>query len=584
VLAVVSTLAALSMAGVPPLLGFISKEAAYEAFLHGGPTDLLVLAGLFVGSVLTAAYSARFVWGAFASKPGCAVTEPHTPPVGFLAPVVVLGVSGLVLGLLPSLADPLVQAYADSYPLEEGAKEQHLALWHGLTPALGLSALTLLAGAALFVYREPVRRLQRRLSPALSAVDADRSYDATLIGVDRVALRSTSLMQTGSLPVYLGMVLLTVVLVPGTAFLAGTRVSGDLQAYDRPLQAVVGLVIAVAAVAAARRTGGSPRCCTWARSATAPPCCSCCTADRTCADAVPRRDAALVIFMFVLRRLPSTFSSRPLRRSQAVRMAVALAVGSFVTVAVLVSSQARTAPPVSQAFLDRSLEEGGGSNVVNVVLVDFRGLDTLGEITVLAVAAMGIASLVLAASRSAVGTRSGRAVRRRARPAGGGPAGRRHAGGPVTRADAPTGPPVEASRSVVLETAVRLVFHTVLVFSVYLLFAGHNQPGGGFVGGLVAGAAFVLRYISGGRAALKAAVPVDPRVPLGLGLVVATVTGLGALAVGGQFLESGKVELELPVLGLVKVTSALPFDTGVYLVVIGLVLGVLRTLGAEAER
>jgi multicomponent Na+:H+ antiporter subunit A len=142
----------------------------------------------------------------------------------------------------------------------------------------------------------------------------------------------------------------------------------------------------------------------------------------------------------------------------------------------------------------------------------------------------------------------------------------------------------EENRSVILETAVRLIFHTVLVFSVYLLFAGHNQPGGGFVGGLVAGAAFVLRYIAGGRAALRAAVPIEPRVPLGLGLVVATLTSMGPLALGGQLLESGKRELDVPVLGLVKVTSALPFDTGVYLVVIGLVLGVLRTLGAEAER
>jgi multicomponent Na+:H+ antiporter subunit A len=139
-------------------------------------------------------------------------------------------------------------------------------------------------------------------------------------------------------------------------------------------------------------------------------------------------------------------------------------------------------------------------------------------------------------------------------------------------------------RSVVLETAVRLVFHTVLVFSLYLLFAGHNQPGGGFVGGLVAGAAFVLRYVAGGRAALKAAVPVDPGVPVGAGLALAAGTGMAAWVFGGQFLESGKVELTLPVLGYLKVTSALPFDTGVYLVVVGLVLGVLRTLGAEAER
>ncbi|MCW2616235.1 MAG: mnhA [Frankiales bacterium] len=139
-------------------------------------------------------------------------------------------------------------------------------------------------------------------------------------------------------------------------------------------------------------------------------------------------------------------------------------------------------------------------------------------------------------------------------------------------------------RSVVLETAVRLVFHTILVFSLYLLLAGHNQPGGGFVGGLVAGLAFVLRYIAGGRAALREAVPVDPGVPLGLGLVLAAGTGVTALLLGGQFLESGKVELDLPLLGIVKATSALPFDTGVYLVVVGLVLGVLRTLGAEAER
>lgn len=139
-------------------------------------------------------------------------------------------------------------------------------------------------------------------------------------------------------------------------------------------------------------------------------------------------------------------------------------------------------------------------------------------------------------------------------------------------------------RSVVLETVVRLAFHTVLVFSLYLLFAGHNSPGGGFVGGLVAGCAFVLRYVAGGRGALREAVPVDPVVPLGLGLLLATSTGLAALVLGGQLLESGKLAVDVPVLGLVKATSALAFDTGVYLVVVGLVLGLLRSLGAEAER
>ena len=138
--------------------------------------------------------------------------------------------------------------------------------------------------------------------------------------------------------------------------------------------------------------------------------------------------------------------------------------------------------------------------------------------------------------------------------------------------------------SVVLETTVRLIFHTVLVFSLYLLFAGHNQPGGGFVGGLVAGTAFVLRYVSGGRAGLQAAVPFEPSLPLGSGLVLAALTGVLAWPLGAQFLESGKLALELPVLGTVKATSALPFDLGVYLVVVGLVLVLLRTLGGQAER
>jgi multicomponent Na+:H+ antiporter subunit A len=142
----------------------------------------------------------------------------------------------------------------------------------------------------------------------------------------------------------------------------------------------------------------------------------------------------------------------------------------------------------------------------------------------------------------------------------------------------------EVRRSVVLETVVRLAFHTVLVFGLYLLFAGHNQPGGGFIGGLVSGAAFILRYVAGGRAELRSAVPVDPRLLLAGGLLLATLTGVAALLLGGQLLESEYVELDVPVLGTVKAVSALAFDVGVYLVVVGLVLGLLRTLGAEAER
>jgi multicomponent Na+:H+ antiporter subunit A len=398
VLALTGTLAAASMAGLPPLLGFISKEAAYEAFLHGGPGDVATLAGLFVGSVLTGAYSARFVWGAFASKPSCEPTLTAEAPAGLLAPVVLLGQLSLLLGLVPFLADPLVQAYGAEYADEP--EPYHLALWHGLNTALLLSAVTVGAALLLFLGRDRLRAAQRSAHRVLGVVDADRSYEGTVRGIDRVALRSTAVVQTGSLPVYLGMVLLTLVAVPGVALVADTTVTDDLRAFDTPVQLVVAVVIAAAAVATARAhrrftavlflgavgygiavlfvlQGGPDLALTQFLVET----------------------LTLVIFVFVLRRLPAHFSRRRLRLSQTARMGVALGVGGFVTMAVLVATQARTGPAASQAYLDQAYEEGGGSNVVNVILVDFRGLDTLGEITVLAVAAMGIASLVLSTRR-----------------------------------------------------------------------------------------------------------------------------------------------------------------------------------------
>lgn len=140
---------------------------------------------------------------------------------------------------------------------------------------------------------------------------------------------------------------------------------------------------------------------------------------------------------------------------------------------------------------------------------------------------------------------------------------------------------MRSSRSLILEISVHAIFPTALLFSVFLLFAGHNAPGGGFVGGLVAGAAVVLRFVEGGPAALRRTLPVPPTLVLGAGLSVALATAVAPLLAGGQLLESGKLTLDVPLVGTVKATSALPFDIGVYFVVLGLVLTVLRTLGEE---
>jgi len=138
-------------------------------------------------------------------------------------------------------------------------------------------------------------------------------------------------------------------------------------------------------------------------------------------------------------------------------------------------------------------------------------------------------------------------------------------------------------RSTILATSVDVVFHTALVFSLFLLFRGHNAPGGGFVGGLVAGAAFVLRYVDGGSAALRRTIPLDPTALLGGGLAIASVTAMLPWLGGGELLDQHDWSATLPLLGTVKAGTALLFDAGVYSVVAGLVLALLRTLGAEEE-
>jgi multicomponent Na+:H+ antiporter subunit A len=139
-------------------------------------------------------------------------------------------------------------------------------------------------------------------------------------------------------------------------------------------------------------------------------------------------------------------------------------------------------------------------------------------------------------------------------------------------------------RSVILEVVTRFLFHTILVFSLFLLFSGHNEPGGGFAGGLVAGLAMVLRYLAGGRYELGEAAPVDPGRVLGVGLLLAGGYALTGLLVGGEVLQSVIVERTLPVLGDVKLVTSLFFDIGVYLIVVGLILDILRSLGAELDR
>ncbi|GIJ76310.1 multicomponent Na+:H+ antiporter subunit A [Micromonospora phaseoli] len=562
-LAVVAGLAAASMAGLPPMAGFVAKEAAVEALLHGGVVDLVVLAGVLLGSVLTVAYTLRFLWGAFADKPGIEATEAKPLSWPFLAPTAVLALAGVAVGLLAPAVDRLLTPYADLYPSAEPG--YHLALWHGLTPALGLSALAVAGGLGLFhlLRRETVRASLRL------PFDGAAGYQKLIAGVDRLAVELTGATQRGSLPFYLGVILVVLVLLPGGALLAGAPWSGGFHLWDTPLQAVAGAVVVVAAVMAAcalrRLTAmilvgvagygialmfilhGAP--------------------DLALTQFLVET-VTIVMFVLVLRRLPVKFSERPIRASRRGRVAIGVAVGAVTAGMAYVAAGARVAEPVSVGFPDEAVSYGGGKNVVNVTLVDIRAWDTMGEIAVLVVAATGVASLIF---------RRARDLDRRGDIPGG---GRTETARPRWLTTGATA----RAQSVILQVVTRLLFHAIVLFSIYLLFSGHNAPGGGFAAGLVAGLALAVRYLAGGRTELNGAAPVDAGVVLGAGLFVAVGTGVAAMLLGGEFLQSALLDFHLPVLGHIHFVTSVFFDVGVYLIVVGLVLDILRSLGAEMDR
>jgi multicomponent Na+:H+ antiporter subunit A len=602
---VITVLALASMAGVPPTFGFVAKEAVLSALLsdaeHGSAWGVVALVGVVLGSILTTAYSLRFLWGAFARKAGVEPVDFVKEHVDFLVSPAVLALLGLGLGAAAGALDPVLALYADTLPaVESDHGPYHLALWHGLEPALGLTALTLVVGALLFWQREPVARLQKAASFMPRASDG---YVRIMTTIDSTASRTTAATQRGSLPFYLATIL--VVFVASSIVTLSLNRSWPEAAvlWDYPAQLAIGGLMVIGAVAAARSNKrfqavvlvgvtGYGMAALFALHG-AP--------DLALTQALIET-ITLIAFVLVLRRLPARLGERNGRTHRAARAVIAISVGCVMAAIAVVALGARSMPTISGAFPELAVTGGHGKNVVNVTLVDIRGWDTMGEISVLIVAATGVASLVFLTSRTDMlprPARRSRAQRFLARVRPEMEAAPELPGGGQLSATAADTSDVEGdrrawllagrklapqNRSILLEVVVRLLFHAIVVVSIYLLFAGHNLPGGGFAGGLVAGMAFVARYLAGGRFELGAAAPLDAGKVLGTGLLVIVATAVVPLFLGVDALTSTWVEGELPLFGHVEFVTSTFFDVGVYLVVVGLVLDVLRSLGAEVDR
>jgi multicomponent Na+:H+ antiporter subunit A len=532
-LAVIAAAATASMAALPPFLGFVAK---------------------------------RFLWGAFAPK-GFGTISPlvdnmHRPSAAFMAAPAVLAAVGLALGVAPGPLNTALHGYADTMP---GGASYNLALWHGFGAPLVLSVVVLGAGIGAFAARHLLRRVRVGYLPL---GNADRVYDAAVRGLDIAALRLTGVTQRGSIPATQAVILCTLVALPAAVLMLDERDHPHFRLWDSSLQLIVGLLIVAAALGTIVMRNRLAAVILVSLTGYG---CGVIFAFYGAPDLALTQflveTLTLVVFVLVLRALPPEADQTNIRRSRPARVLLAIAVGATVTTLAAYAMAARTGDPIAALLPDAAYTRGHGGNTVNVLLVDIRAWDTLGEISVLLVAATGVASLVFRHRRFGSAPR----VSDTGQPA---------VTGVWLRGSELRDP---QHRSLVLEVATRLIFPLIMVLSVYFFFTGHNTPGGGFAGGLTAGLALALRYLAGGRYELGETLPLDAGKVLGAGLTLSAGTAVASLLVGAPVLSSAYIQFDVPILGHIKLVTSLFFDAGVYLIVVGLVLDVLRSLGARLD-
>ncbi|ACV80242.1 Na+/H+ antiporter subunit A [Nakamurella multipartita] len=563
-LATLAVLSALSMAGIPPMLGFAAKEADYAGLLEGGTGGYVAVVVMALGSAITTAYSARFIWGAFAAKKDVPAADPAPTSAFMVGPTMAMVAIGLVLGIAPGLLEPLLQSYAQTAgPTHPGA----MALWHGWSIPLALSAAGWLIGAAVFLGQRAWER--RRDLIARPGAEPGIAYRVGIKGVDVVADGVTNATQRGSLPVSLGAILLVLVLFPGTMLLTSGVGPKDVEVIGQPGTLVICVVILAIAAATLRARRALPAVMMVGGIGYAMAVLFILRgAPDLALTQILVETITLVAALLVLTRLPDDLLFAK-HRGNAFRAIIAVAAGALMTGLALIIPGTRVATPVSADLAGPAVEFGGGYNIVNVILVDVRAWDTFGELTVLIAAATGVASMIFLVRRT------GRTPRR---PTQESSTSRPHEPSPWLATN------WMPRRSLLLEVVTRMIFHVIVVFSVYVLFVGHDAPGGGFAAGLIVGLALALRYIAGGAYELGEAAPWDPGILMGTGLFISAATAIYGVIAGGAALQSTILKATVPLLGDLKFVTSSIFDVGVYLIVIGLVLDVLRAMGAELDR
>ncbi|GAB5447585.1 monovalent cation/H+ antiporter subunit A [Gymnodinialimonas sp.] len=553
---VIGTVAALSMAGIPLFNGFLSKEMMLEEASHtdwfSSPYAVPIMAT--IGALLSVAYSLRFIFHVFFGPVRDDYpSKPHDPPFGMWAAPGLLVTLVVIIGVAPFLAEGVVTAAANAVTGED--LHPHLKIWHGVTPALWMSIIAVASGAILLTQHGILDKVWNALPRPEAKAIFDKLVDAIVAATRAI----TEVSHNGAISRYLAIFTATSVVMGYIAY-----ASSGLSAPTRdmlpvaPVIAVGWLMLIVATVSVVTMHHYRFRALVLigiiGLSISAG------FAYLSAPDlALTQISVETVTIMLLLLALHFMPKSTPKESPMGLKIrdgVIALGAGGGVA-ALAYAFLMRDIDTISDYHIANSYEGGGGTNVVNVILVDFRGYDTFGEIIVL-----GIAGLVIYAMMHAL------------------------LDGPAARRLKNTNYDQDRSRDrhpMMMVVVTRVLMPIAMVVGLYIFLRGHNEPGGGFVAGLVIAIALLMQYMASGFAWTQERKKIEYHTMIGLGVVIAGLTGVGAWLAGAPFLTSSYTYIHLPPIEEFELATAMLFDLGVFLTVLGAVMLMLYSLSRIAR-
>jgi multicomponent K+:H+ antiporter subunit A len=559
--ATLTMVTAASMAGVPLTNGFLSKEMFFTELLSNLSGPVLICSAIVatLAGIFAVAYTVRLVHGVFFDGPvGKQVPnkDAHEPPFGMRAPATLLAILCILVGLFPALlVENIVNSTARASTQVMDFEGAHLALWHGFNMPLLMSAIALIGGLIFYFSLAKGGKIREiDLDPYLGRLQGRVAFDLFLKSLLLNSRKFKRLTENGKLQSYILWIVVFSIAIVSLPFLGQGLTTGTRELTHAPALAVVLWLLLFSScwmmlwfhherIKAVLISGAIGLVVTMVFV--------CFSAPDLALTQITVDVVTTVLLLMSLSLLPqlTPYESSVSRRWRDALIAIGGGLGiAWITWLILT----RDHNSISWFFMQQSIPLGGGTNVVNVILVDFRGFDTFGEITVLGIA--GIGALCLMDGMRTHGTTMTQGLSYRFNPS-----------------------------PLMLRITASWILPIALVVSLYIFLRGHNLPGGGFIAGLITALALIIQYMALGQdhaeQLLKAKSGRLYEIWIGTGLVIAGLTGLGAWFWGRPFLTSAHFYVSPPILGEMHLATAALFDVGVYITVVGATMLLISVLG-----